>query len=352
MRQNNAEHLKNGHYHNPQAQVGGFLDLLRWLRTRRPGPWRRWIPSVPGPKPVPRTGPGELRVTFVGHSTVLLQVEGLNVLTDPIWSDRASPVSWAGPRRHRAPGLRLEDLPPIDVLFISHDHYDHLDAPTLRRLCHAHQPAVFCPLGVDPLLETLGSTQPRAMGWWESSALQPGFRVHCTPAQHFSGRSLFNRNRTLWCSWLLEAPHGNVYFGADTGFGPHLEETARRFPPPRLALLPIGAFRPEWFMGPVHMSPDDALRAHRVLGAGTSVAIHHGTFRLADDGETEAADRLRALVKSTPAPTPFLALEEGVAYEVPPHAREWYSAKRLEAVPREAPERRGALKLEPQQEET
>ena len=260
-------------------------------------------------------------MTFVGHSTVLIQAEGLNVLTDPIWSGRASPVRWAGPRRHRPPGLRFEDLPPIDVLLVSHDHYDHCDLPTLRRLLERQRPATFCPLGVDRLLSRVGFPSPRALDWWESSTLCEGVRVHCTPAQHFSGRSLLDRNRTLWCSWLLEAPHGNVYFGADTGFGPHFDEIAGRFAPPRLALLPIGAFRPRWFMAPVHMSPDDALRAHLILGAGTSVAIHHGTFRLADDGESEAADRLRRLVRESPPPAPFLVLKEGEGFDVPPPAR-------------------------------
>jgi L-ascorbate metabolism protein UlaG (beta-lactamase superfamily) len=158
------------------------------------------------------------------------------------------------------------------------------------------------------------------LDWWETNEFSSDARIHCTPAQHFSGRSLFDRNRTLWCSWLLENPHGGIYFGADTGFGSHFAEIARRFPPPRLALLPIGAFRPRWFMSPVHMSPDEALEAHQILQAKASVAIHYGTFRLADDGETEAVDRLREL-RSHPAnpletSRVFLALEAGVGYDV------------------------------------
>jgi L-ascorbate metabolism protein UlaG (beta-lactamase superfamily) len=320
----------NGRFHNAGGDAGGFLGLIRWLRTREPGSWRKWIPSAPGRKPAERTAPGELIVTFVGHSTVLLQVEGLNVLTDPIWSDRASPVSWAGPRRHRAPGVRFEDLPPIDVVLLSHDHYDHCDAPSLRRLAAEHRPEIFCSLGVDRLLKRIGFSRPRALGWWQSSEYNSIFRVHCLPAQHFSGRSLFDRNRTLWCSWMLEAPHGNVYFGGDTGFGPHFDAIARRFSPPRLALLPIGAFRPEWFMSPVHVSPDEAFRAHALLGAETSVAIHHGTFRLADDGESEAADRLRALMRTSSAAAPFLVLEEGVGFDLSPQGLS--TRRRIEAI--------------------
>ena len=281
-----------------------------------------WIPSTYGPKPPERVGPNRLRVTFVGHSTVLIQADALNFLTDPIWSNRASPVQWAGPKRHRAPGLRFEDLPPLDAILISHDHFDHLDAPTLRRLVTRHRAQIFCPLGVARLLRKLGFSNPMELDWWQSSKSASGFGIHCTPAQHFSGRSPFDRNRTLWCSWMIETAHGNIYFGADTGFGPHFVEIARRFPSPRLALLPIGAYRPRWFMSPMHMSPDEAWQAHRILQAQTSVAIHYGTFRLADDGETEAVDRLRELTADPPSDAvgwpAFLAIEPGVGYDMQP----------------------------------
>jgi L-ascorbate metabolism protein UlaG (beta-lactamase superfamily) len=316
-----TDHFRNARfYNNHDARPGGFVDLIRWLRTRQPGAWRKWIASSYGPKPVERLEAKQLRVTFVGHSTVLIQAGAFNFLTDPIWSDRASPVQWAGPKRHCAPGLRLEDLPPLDAILISHDHFDHLDVSTLRSLRTRHRARIFCPLGVAKLLRKLGFADPVELDWWESSELSSAARIHCTPAQHFSGRSLFDRNRTLWCSWLVENPHGTIYFGADTGFGPHFGEIMRRFPSPRLALLPIGAYRPRWFMSLVHMSPDEALRAHQILQAQTSVAIHYGTFRLADDGETEARDRLRELVSQHATDAggakPFLALEAGVGYDV------------------------------------
>jgi len=315
-------HFRNGRFCNPDARPGGVFDLIRWLRTRQPGAWREWIPAPYGPKPPERVGANQLRVTFVGHSTVLIQSAALNFLTDPIWSDRASPVQWAGPKRHRAPGLRFEDLPPLNAILISHDHFDHLDACTIRRLQTRHRAEIFCPLGVAKLLRKLGYAHPVELNWWQTSDIRPGARIHCTPAQHFSGRSPFDRNRTLWCSWLLETRDGNIYFGADTGFGPHFSEIARRFPPARLALLPIGAYRPQWFMRPMHMSPDEAFKAHQILQAQTSVAIHYGTFRLADDGETEAVERLRELAgqaaNDAGDPPAFLALEPGVGYDVPP----------------------------------
>ena len=321
MQTREPDHFRNGRfYNNLEAHPGGFLDLIRWLRTRQPGAWRKWIPSSYGPKPSERLAGNQLRVTFIGHSTVLIQAGALNFITDPIWSHRASPVQWAGPRRHRAPGLKLEDLPPLDAILISHDHYDHLDVSTLRSLRTQHRAQIFCPLGVAKLLRKLGFAEPVELDWWQSSGFSSGVRIHCTPAQHFSGRSLFDRNRTLWCGWLIENQHGNIYFAADTGFGPHFDEITRRFPPPRLALLPVGAYRPRWFMSPVHLSPDEAVKAHQILQAQTSIAIHHGTFRLADDGETEATDRLRELMRP-PADDagglqPFLALDGGMGYDV------------------------------------
>jgi L-ascorbate metabolism protein UlaG (beta-lactamase superfamily) len=314
------DHFRNGRFCNPDAQPGSFFDLIRWLRTRQPGGWRDWIPSSYGPKPTERVAGNQLRVTFVGHSTVLIQSGALNFLTDPIWSYRASPVRWAGPKRHRAPGLRLEELPPLDAVLISHDHFDHLDAPTIRRLRIRHRAQVFCPLGVAKLLRKLGYAHPVELDWWQNREVCPGVRIHCTPAQHFSGRSLFDYNRTLWCSWLIETRHGNIYFGGDTGFSPHFSEIARRFPSPRVALLPIGAYRPEWFMRPMHMSPEEAFKAHRILRAQTSVAVHYGTFRLADDGESEAVDQLREIISQAAndagGPPVFLALEAGAGYEV------------------------------------
>lgn len=310
-------HYQNGRFHNQSAEPRGLGDMITWVRNRQPGPWRKWTPSEYGPKPPERVGAGALRVTFIGHSTALIQINGKNFLTDPIWSDRASPLSWIGPKRHRAPGLRFEDLPRIDAILVSHDHYDHFDTRSLQRLQAQHRPEIFCSLGVAKRLRKLGYRAPHELDWWSAADFAPGLRIHCTPAQHFSGRWLWDRNSTLWCSWLIEAPESNVYFGADTGFGPHFAEIARRFPSPRLALLPVGAYRPEWFMSPVHMSPDEALKAHEILQAQTSAAIHYGTFRLADDGETEAVDRVRILVEQNSALRNFMILKEGIGCDVP-----------------------------------
>ena len=296
----------------------GFKEIARWVAHREPGPWRDFTDVPPGPPPPQRVADGDLRVTFVNHSTVLVQMDGVNLLTDPVWSERVSPVSWAGPRRHRPPGLRLEDLPPIDAVLVSHNHYDHMDVDTLRRLSRGGTPVVFVGLGNARYLERRGVPSARDLDWWESAPIAPGVTVTAVPARHFSSRSLFDRDRTLWCGFVLEGPSGAAYFAGDTGWGSHFAAIGRRFPRLRLALLPIGAYRPRWFMAPAHIDPEEAVRAHEVLGASTSVAIHFGTFAQADDGELEPIEDLRAALARRTEPRPrFLVLENGGSAEIP-----------------------------------
>jgi len=296
----------------------GFGDFLRWMRTREPGPWRKWADVSPAPTPPRRVGRGEMRVTFVNHATVFVQMDGVNILTDPIWSERCSPVQWAGPRRVHPPGLRFEQLPPIDVVVISHNHYDHFDLPTLRRLAVEHRPRIFVPLGNRSLLDRAKVRGVEELDWWQSAGVREGVRVAAVPAQHFSGRGLSDRDRALWAGFVVTGPTRSMYFAGDTGFGQHFKEVRERYGAPGLALLPIGAYRPEWFMSRVHMSPDEALRAHEVLGAEASVGIHFGTFRLADDGQDEAPERIVTLLREGKQPPPqFWVLGVGESREVP-----------------------------------
>ncbi len=267
-------------------------DLIKWGLTRSPGPWRA-VTAPPGPPPQPRVS--DMRVTLVGHSTVLVQCAGLNILTDPVWSERVSPVRLAGPRRRRPPGLRLGDLPPIDIVLVSHDHYDHLDVPTLRRLA-AHRPRVFTGLGNGRTIGACGLSA-REMAWW-GEAEHGGAHITFVPAQHFSGRGLSDRDRTLWGGFFVRTDAGSFYFAGDTGWGQFFDDVRRRLGPPRLALLPIGGYKPRWFMSGVHISPAEAVRAHEVLGARTSVAIHYGTFALADEGMDEPEADLEAALEA------------------------------------------------------
>jgi L-ascorbate metabolism protein UlaG (beta-lactamase superfamily) len=310
-------HFKNGRFFNAGVPPQSFSKFLKWITRRKVGPWSTSNRLATVPPPQKSVSGSDICATFVNHSTVLIQTQGINILTDPIWSERASPVSFLGPRRHCQPGIALDDLPPIDSLWISHDHYDHLDVPTLRKLLAHHSPTVFCPLGVARLLREIGFRELYEMDWWQAQAL-PNMRVHCVPAQHFSGRTLFDRNRTLWCGWACEAKGANIYFAGDTGFGDHFQAIQEKFGPIRLALLPIGAFRPEWFMGPIHMSPEEAISAQRILCARASIAIHFGTFALADDGQMEPVDRLRSRLNELHQPDLIWVLKEGEGRSIPP----------------------------------
>jgi L-ascorbate metabolism protein UlaG (beta-lactamase superfamily) len=279
-----AKHFDGRRFYNPHAaQARGFLDALRWKLTSRPEPSPHFISDVEQSIPPRHIEGSPLRITQVNHSTVLIQQRGVNILTDPIWSERTSPLSWIGPRRRRKPGLRMEDLPRIDAVLISHNHYDHLDLPTVRQLMARGGSTFVVPTGVARLLRSENIEPVHELDWRESLSL-PGFNVHCVPALHFSSRSIFDRNRTLWCGYVIEFPQRLVYFAGDTAFGSHFAQIREAFGSPHVALLPIGAYEPRWFMSSVHMNPEEAVRAHEILSAQTSIAIHHGTFQLADDG--------------------------------------------------------------------
>jgi L-ascorbate metabolism protein UlaG (beta-lactamase superfamily) len=279
-----SDHFDGRRFLNLQpTRHAGFLDMMRWLLNRDHGPWDRWREITPS---VPPARSDALRVTWVNHSTFLIQVANVNILTDPIWSERCSPVQWAGPKRRHAPGIRFESLPPIDTVLISHNHYDHLDVGTLRRL---QRRQTFVGLGNSAFLR--GATD---LDWWESAAISDAVRVTCVPAQHFSSRGVTDRDANLWCGFVLETPQGPLYFAGDTGWGPQFAMIRERFGPMRLALLPIGAYRPEWFMCSVHISPRDAVRAAEVLEAQVSIPMHYYTFDLGDDGQDEPVHVLRS----------------------------------------------------------
>jgi L-ascorbate metabolism protein UlaG (beta-lactamase superfamily) len=318
-----TDHFDGERFRNvPETPRHDVPRFFKAMLTEKRGPWRDFTDTPPGPRPPERVGDGELRVTFVNHSTVLVQLDGVNVLTDPVWSERVSPVSWAGPKRHRPPGIRFEDLPPIDIVLVSHNHYDHLDLPTLARVVARDRPRIVTGLGNRALLLKHGiGTAAVELDWWQAIELR-GLKVTVVPAQHFSGRGLADRAATLWAGFVVEGPRaGRVYFAGDTGAGPHFAQIKERLGAPRLALLPIGAYRPEWFMGPVHTGPADAIRASRELEAATSMAIHFGTFSLALDGETEPVDELTRLLAAEGAAAPrFWALDNGEARDVPPVA--------------------------------
>ncbi|HUP44004.1 MAG TPA: MBL fold metallo-hydrolase, partial [Thermoanaerobaculia bacterium] len=309
-----SDHFDGKRFHNHQSGWQSEGSFLKWQLTREPGPWRAWVDDSPGPPPPPRVDGGGLRVTFVNHATTLIQMDGVNILTDPIWSERCSPVSWAGPKRHRPPGIRFEDLPEIDAILISHNHYDHLDLPTLRRF--QPRPPIISHLGNGGLLAKNGIGGARELDWWQETAISDRVRITAVPAQHFSARALSDRDANLWGGFVISGPSGNVYFAGDTGWGKHFDEIGQRFGPIRLALLPIGAYLPRWFMKPAHIHPAEAVDAHHALRASTSVAIHFGTFRLGDDGEMQPVEDLRRAIAGKGNPR-FWILGFGEGRDVP-----------------------------------
>ena len=308
----------NRFYNLNRTSEPRFGDFLRWIMTRNKGAWQRRNVSGFQSQVPARVGSGELRVTFVNHSTFFIQMDGLNILTDPIWSERASPVQFIGPRRMQAPGIAFEELPPIDVVLISHNHYDHLDTATLKRLARRDDPVVITTLGNRILVERQGLSHVIELDWWQETVVAHSTKVICVPAQHFSGRGLFDSYKTLWAGFVLENAAGSLFFAGDTGFGEHFEQIAQRFHAFRLALLPIGAFKPAWFMAFAHMSPAEAVAAHLLLHAHISIGMHFGTFPLADDGQDDPVAELGSVLSRTDlGGTEFWVLENGESREVP-----------------------------------
>jgi N-acyl-phosphatidylethanolamine-hydrolysing phospholipase D len=278
---------------------------------RRPDFWTRWAFTIPrlfkstfsSPEAFPltpnngralRENAAEATVTWIGHSTVLVQLDGVSVLTDPQWSERASPVSFAGPRRVTPPGLRFEDLPPIDLVVISHDHYDHLDAATVKRLWAFHHPRFLVPLGLKAWFTELGIDGVDELDWWELRTVK-GLTVVCLPAQHWSARTLFDENRRLWAGWAVLGRDRRFYFAGDTGYyAPMFQEIGRRFGPFDLGAIPIGAYMPRAMMRFSHVTPEEALQVFEDIGACRLVAIHWGTFNLADEPLGEPPVRTEA----------------------------------------------------------
>lgn len=311
-----SDHFDGRRFHNldPGRQSDG--SFLKWQLNRERGVWRDWVDAPPGPKPPERVEGGRLRVTFVNHATLLIQMDGVNILTDPIWSERCSPVSFVGPRRHRPPGIRFEDLPPIDVVLVSHNHYDHLDVATLRALQARHRPVILTPLGNAALMRRHGVKGAIELDWWQSVRVSDRAEVTLVPAQHFCARGISDRNANLWGGFVIRGASGSVYFAGDTGWGRHFGQIAERFAPIRAALLPIGAYLPRWFMKPVHIEPAEAVEAHKVLGARTSIPMHYGTFNLGDDGELQPLDDLRAALAANGNPS-FRILDFGEGEDLP-----------------------------------
>jgi L-ascorbate metabolism protein UlaG (beta-lactamase superfamily) len=314
-------HHDGRRFYNPFSKQRTIWDVIRWLINRKTTPW----PSVAvqQEKVQKMTESGVCDVTFINHSTVLLQFKGCNILTDPIWSQRASPFSWFGPKRAHVPGVKFEDLPSIDIVLLSHNHYDHMDIPTLKRLAKQHRPRFFVPKGNRSYLISKGVvSEIHEMDWWDSMEIGSGYHLHFVPSQHFSSRGLFDQNKSLWGGFVIQAEGLVLYFSGDSGFSSHFQEIKKRFGPPSLSILPIGAYEPRWFMKSVHLSPEEAVQVHLLLNSKQSLAVHFGTFQLADESyEKPLEDLEKSLADHHLSPNTFWVLKPGKTRRITQHSK-------------------------------
>lgn len=306
-------HFDGKRFINPgKVKAKGGADLFKWLIGRDQGPWTNNYETFVGEKPEPASDT-KIRITFVNHSTFLIQWKKLNILTDPVWSDRCSPFSFVGPQRMRPPGIQFEDLPNIDLVLLSHNHYDHLDIKTIIELEKKFQPKFIVPLGVADFLKNHEVSKIDELDWW--SEIKHQITITAVPAQHFSGRGFFDRDRSLWCGYILEFDGRKLYFAGDSGYGDFFKEIGKRGPMD-LSLIPVGAYLPKWFMSPIHVSPGEAVKIHQDVKSKKSIAMHFGTFPLADDGMGRAEKDLKtALDQSGISAEDFIIPDEGSPLE-------------------------------------
>jgi len=299
-------------------------DLLRWFVDRHfratKSRWPAWAPSPYADRPPARVEGAACRISYVGHASWLIQAGGLNVLLDPVWSKRASPVRFAGPKRVNDPGVALADLPPIDVVLVSHGHYDHLDLATLSQIAATHRARVITPLGNDTIMRSHDSAiAAEAYDLDDRVNLGNGMAVMLVAARHWSARTLADRNMSLWASFVIETPGGGIYFVADSGYGDggHFRRARDRHGPFRLAILPIGAYEPRWFMRDQHMNPAESVQALIDCGAETALAHHYGTFQLTDEPYDAPLIALGDALKAAGiSPERFRALRPGQVWQL------------------------------------
>lgn len=308
-----SDHFDGKKFFNPSGiHEEGFAALMKWIFNRKRGEWKISSRYSLGEKPSDRISSG-VKTTFINHSSFLIQLDRLNLLIDPVWSERVSPIDGMGPRRMRSPGIRFEDLPIIDAVLLTHNHYDHLDLPTMEMLNEKFHPKIITTLGGSKFLEKNKITGAKELDWWDETQLSEQLKLIAVPAQHFSGRGTFDRNTTLWCGFIIQRSKGNIYIAGDTGYNDStFNEIGNRFGPISVSIIPVGAYRPQWFMSPIHVSPMEAVKIHLEVKSQKSIACHFGTFPLVDEGNEELITDFRsALKQSNVSEENFLLLKEG-----------------------------------------
>ena len=311
-----SDHFDGKKFVNANVSEGnGLKDVFKYLRTREPGEWIRDYETYSRDTLIENNYTDSIKLIFVNHSTFLIQLDTLNILTDPIWSDRCSPVQWLGPKRNRPPGVTFKSLPNIDLVLISHNHYDHLDKITILKLQKEHKPQFIVPLGVSYFFKKLGIENVIEIDWGEEIEFN-SIKIKGTPAVHFSSRGAFDKDKTLWCGYLIEGSN-KIYFAGDTAYDEHIfKKIGIDNPDIDVSIIPIGAYKPNWFMSPIHTSPSEAVKIHLDIKSKKSIATHFGTFALADEAQGEAGKDLKvALLKNKITKDRFIIPDEGVFYK-------------------------------------
>lgn len=308
-----SDHFDGSRFFNPTNPEGnGAWASIKMIFSRHFEDWPESVENSPSLDLNRLLKNNEVAVTFVNHATVLIQSKDFAVLTDPVWSERVSPLTWIGPKRHRPPGIQFAQLPKIDFVIISHNHYDHMDLATLKTLNVAFHPRFFVPLGNKTFLERNDIQNVEELDWWQTSEPTSQLKISLTPAEHFSARGPFDKNKTLWGGYVLTFLGHTIYFAGDTAYSPHFKAIREHFGAPDLAFLPIGAYEPRWFMKVVHTNPEEAVQAHVDLGAKQSVGIHFGTFQLTNESiDQPVKDLAAALEIRKISNSEFVTLGEG-----------------------------------------
>lgn len=302
-----SDHFDGKKFFNPgHPETNTFFDVLKWKVTSKVTEWPEWVKNKDWPAPVLPEGK-KANYTFINHASFLIQTPDVTIITDPVFSERVSPVKFAGPKRHRDPGVALDKLPEIDVVLVSHSHYDHMDIESLKSIDAKFHPLFMVPMGNREFLVKSGLQNVQEMDWWNEQKVKNTV-ITFTPCLHWANRALWDKNETLWGGFMISSEGFKTYFAGDTGYNDHFRDVKMRLGAPDVALLPIGAYEPRWFMKGHRMNPEEAVKAHKDLGAGHSFGMHFGTFQLTDEGmDTPVEDLKKALGEVTN----FTVLEQG-----------------------------------------